>query len=412
MYTRQQIFSLRLTTLNLTVMDIATQPQVGRQAVGSDGAARLDSLSDKPVQAGARQIGDAAQPDAANAFPILLSGHDNQGFFFRSSSTNTGFLTAPVGFVHFNHTHQPVAAWPDPGPTQLVQDRARGFVAAQTQRTLQSQGADAVLLVGDIPHGSKPSPQQQVAVLKDGARRDRYFIPATPAPPAIPPNLPSLSSLAPGTSPTARPAQPCKVFSTGLFIVKASFQFHQSPRIIFDHDPEHYRLWSVASSKYPPIKKWFSISAVAALGAPPRRASGHGLHARCHKVSGCRRASPSSASSLRPRPPSASCERWPRRPPLQCRARAPHRNDRTQSRRRPADIPGTPSGTPPARRGCAWACNHKRGRGVCHRPHTSRGAPCVCAAGLRRLELRNASRSESCCWVMLLLYEGIFGAPL
>jgi hypothetical protein len=33
--------------------------------------------------------------------------------------------------------------------------------------------------------------------------------------------------------------------------VKASFQFHQSPRIIFDHDPEHYRLWSVASSKYP-----------------------------------------------------------------------------------------------------------------------------------------------------------------
>src|SRR5579862_2911473 len=251
MYTRQQIFSLRLTTLNLTVMDIATQPQVGRQAVGSDGAARLDSLSDKPVQAGARQIGDAAQPDAANAFPILLSGHDNQGFFFRSSSTNTGFLTAPVGFVHFNHTHQPVAAWPDHGSTQLVQDRPSGFVAAQTQRTLQSQGADAVLLVGDIPHGSKPSPQQQVAVLKDGARRDRYFIPATPAPPAIPPNLPSLSSLAPGTSPTARPAQPCKVFSTGLFIVKASFQFHQSPRIIFDHDPEHYRLWSVASSKYP-----------------------------------------------------------------------------------------------------------------------------------------------------------------
>src|SRR5579883_2268253 len=89
MYTRQQIFSLRLTTLNLTVMDIATQPQVGRQAVGSDGAARLDSLSDKPVQAGARQIWDAAQPDAANAFPILLSGHDNQGFFFRSSSTST-----------------------------------------------------------------------------------------------------------------------------------------------------------------------------------------------------------------------------------------------------------------------------------------------------------------------------------
>src|SRR5579875_746747 len=90
-----------------------------------------------------------------------------------------------------------------------------------------------------------------MAVLNDGASRGRYFMPAMLAPPAIPPNLPSLSALAAGTSPTVRPAQPCKVFSAGLFIVKASFQFHQGSWIILDHDPEHYRLWSVASSKYP-----------------------------------------------------------------------------------------------------------------------------------------------------------------
>ena len=136
MYARQQIFTLRLTTLNLTVVDIASQPQVSGQTIGSDGASGLDNLSDEPVQAGASQVRDAAQSDAADAFPILLSGHDNQGFSFRSSSSNAGFLTAPVRFVDFHHAPQPVAAWPDHGSTQLVQDRPCSFVAAQTQRTL------------------------------------------------------------------------------------------------------------------------------------------------------------------------------------------------------------------------------------------------------------------------------------
>ena len=90
MHARQQIFSLRSTTLNLTVVDIAIQPQVGRQTIGSDGASQLDGLGDKPMQAGARQVGEAAEPDAAKAFPLLLSGHDNQGFFFRSPSRNAG----------------------------------------------------------------------------------------------------------------------------------------------------------------------------------------------------------------------------------------------------------------------------------------------------------------------------------
>src|SRR5208282_5981588 len=251
MYARQQIFSLRLATLNLTVVDIPTQSQVGRQTIGSDGTPRLDGLGDKTMQARAGQVWDRTQPDAANAVPLLLSTHDNQGFFFRSPSRNAGFLTAPVGFVHFNNTRQPVAARPDHGSTQLVQDRPSGFVAAQTQRTLQSQGADAVLLVGDVPHRSKPSPQRQVAVLEDGARSDGNLVPATAAPPAIPPNLPSLSPLAPGTYPTVRPTQACEVLDTRLLAVKALFQLHQVSWIILDHHLERYRLWSVASSKYP-----------------------------------------------------------------------------------------------------------------------------------------------------------------
>src|SRR5579875_1173569 len=79
MYTRQQIFSLRLTTLNLTVMDIATQPQVGRQAVGSDGAARPDSLSLHGLIVEASEPGITVRTDGLPAY-LGLSGyvHDRQ----------------------------------------------------------------------------------------------------------------------------------------------------------------------------------------------------------------------------------------------------------------------------------------------------------------------------------------------
>ncbi len=95
----------------------------------------------------------------------------------------------------------PVAAWPDHGPPQLAQDRPSRFVAAQTQNTLQSQGADAALLIGDEPHRSKQTLQGQVAVQEDGAGNDRYFVPATAAEPAISPNLPSLPSFPSSVSP-------------------------------------------------------------------------------------------------------------------------------------------------------------------------------------------------------------------
>jgi len=136
MNARQQVFFLWLTTLNLTLVGIAAQLPVSLQTVRSDSASRLDGSGNKPVQAGPGQVRDVAQAYAANAFPILLSGHDNQGFFFRSPSNGAGFLAAPVRLVHFNYTIQAIAARTNHRPTQFVQDRPGGFVAAQTQHTL------------------------------------------------------------------------------------------------------------------------------------------------------------------------------------------------------------------------------------------------------------------------------------
>src|SRR5271165_2995307 len=106
---REQMFSLRLAALNLAVVDISAQPQVGGQTVGSDGAARFDGLGDEPVQTGPGQIRDAAQTDSTHAFPILLGSDDNQGLFLRPSANYACFLATPVRLVHFHDAMQSIA---------------------------------------------------------------------------------------------------------------------------------------------------------------------------------------------------------------------------------------------------------------------------------------------------------------
>jgi hypothetical protein len=67
MHTRKQVFSILLMALYLAVMDISVQSQIAAPAIASDRASRLDSLSNKPVQAGAGCVRDGVQTDAPNA---------------------------------------------------------------------------------------------------------------------------------------------------------------------------------------------------------------------------------------------------------------------------------------------------------------------------------------------------------
>ena len=97
-----------------------------------------------------------------------------------------------------------------------MQHRPRRLVAAQTKNTLQTQGADAVLLAGNLPHGAEPDRQRHVAVLKNGARNDRHLVATMVAKPAMPPNRPGIATHATRTDPAAGPAQCREVLNTGL----------------------------------------------------------------------------------------------------------------------------------------------------------------------------------------------------
>ncbi len=251
MRARQQVFSFGLTTLNPSLMDITAQPQIGMQTAGSDGASRFDGLSNKSMQVVPGQIRESAQANAANACPVLLSGDGDQGLFFRSPSQGPGFLAAPIRLIHFHDTRQSVTAWTHHSPTQFVQDQPSGLIAAQTQRALQPQRADAVLLAGDVPHGSKPGRQGQMAVLEDSPGGNRRFMPAPTAAPSTSANQPRLGSLTSRTDPSGGPAERCEVLGTRLLVAKALLQLDQNSGVILDHDPKYYSLGSVASSRYP-----------------------------------------------------------------------------------------------------------------------------------------------------------------
>src|ERR1039457_4800972 len=123
------------------------------------------------------------------------------------------------------------------------------FVAPQTQHALLTKGADAVLLAGHLPDGAKPDRQGKMAVLKNSSSRDRHLVAAMTAEPAGAPYCPSFGGCATRATPPRWPAQGRQILGAGLFAGKTPFQLKQRPGIILDHNPKHYCLGLVASSK-------------------------------------------------------------------------------------------------------------------------------------------------------------------
>jgi hypothetical protein len=77
---RQQVFAFRLIPLHLSIMNIADQIEIGWQPIRSHDAARLNGLSNKIIQGGPRQIGNAMKAYAPDAIPIFFNGYGDQGF--------------------------------------------------------------------------------------------------------------------------------------------------------------------------------------------------------------------------------------------------------------------------------------------------------------------------------------------
>ena len=224
---------------------LVTQP-----AVGMDYAAAFNHLTHKGHQAFRRSIRDRRHPNAPDTHAIFLSGYCNQRLGFGLAAPDALLDPAQVGLIHLHTAAEAVPSWSHHSAAQLVQPTPGRLVAAQSQHTLQPQGAGPVLLAGHPPHGPKPQGQRFARVLEDRARRHRSLPAAACALPQHFANWPRLVVFTPWAAEPLRPAHLKQVVSTGLLGSEPRFELGQIARIIL-HSRPYYILGSPESSKYP-----------------------------------------------------------------------------------------------------------------------------------------------------------------
>src|SRR5271157_52540 len=209
------------------------QPGIPTPAVGVDRSARHRGGLNEGQQACARHVLDAAKTNPADAIAILFGGDRDNGLGLGLSAALASFHTADIGLVHLYRAAERVPSGADHRPAQLVQPGPGRLVAAEAENTLQPQSADAVLLVGDIPHRHEPHSQRLSGVLKDCPGRQRR-LPLAPSavqqPPRRHPRLarpPAMRAYEP-----TRPAQAPDIFAAGGVAAEPLVNLLKRPGII------------------------------------------------------------------------------------------------------------------------------------------------------------------------------------
>ena len=211
------------------------QPVVAVPPIGMHEAAGLDRFVDKGVQTVGRRVGDATQPDPADAVAYFFGGDDDQRLRRRGPPLSPADA-AHKTFVDLHPARQPIASRPDHRSAQLVQPGPRRFVTPQPQEALQPQGAGTRLLAGHPPHRVKPQPEWFPRILEHRSRRDRCLGTARGT-------LPESSRRPPGlrlATPAAKaigPPQPAQIDSARVLGRKPGLELAHSPRLI-GHAPE------------------------------------------------------------------------------------------------------------------------------------------------------------------------------
>ena len=231
----QQMLAFRLMTLHTAVMNVSIHSKIGRQPIGYDRTAGFNGKTDKPVQTCFGHIRNATKTDPPDSLTVLFSRYDNHGFFFSQAAHNTFFIAAPVCFVNLHYSPEPISARTNHGSSQFVQKCPTRFITTQTKYSLQPLRAHPVFLAGNVPHGTKPQSQRQMAILKNGACSNRNLIFASSALPKTATHWPSCSPLTTRADKTFWPTKNKQVFSACLFTRKSSLQFRKCTRKFLTH---------------------------------------------------------------------------------------------------------------------------------------------------------------------------------
>src|SRR5215471_9566373 len=137
-----------------------------------------DSLFDESEQGGTRGVGDRGQPDATDPIADLFGGHGHQRFRVGLTPSHIFFISTYIGLVHFDRAMQSITGRANHGPPELVKKCPGSLVALQAELPLNTEGAEAILRVGNPPHGPEPNRKWKTGSVEDRPRRNRRRVTA------------------------------------------------------------------------------------------------------------------------------------------------------------------------------------------------------------------------------------------
>lgn len=129
--------------------------------------------------------------------------------------------------IDFDGTAQQVAIRTDHRTAKPVQHGPCGLVTTQAQYALETEGANALLLVGDVPSRSEPHPQRSPGLVKDCSCRHAALMSAASANQSPPSRTSGLvNRAARRAAKSLWPSQVLKVCCTGLIRNKSVLKFN------------------------------------------------------------------------------------------------------------------------------------------------------------------------------------------
>lgn len=202
-----------------------------------DHAARFNRFLDKRDQAGGRNVRVLPACGSVRCLCRLLERRRRS----RPYPCSDGPACLPLdrrgrGLIDFNGTRQLVSSRSDHGAPQLVQPSPGGLITAQTQDPLETQCASAALLVGNEPHGLKPTPHRFPRALEVCSGDQRGLPLARAASQQAAPRHPGVASATSRATKAIRPPHPLKICDARPLRREPLLELLNRPRVIDSAD--------------------------------------------------------------------------------------------------------------------------------------------------------------------------------
>lgn len=216
------------------LMNIAGILHMGirKPTISYDRGGWRDCLLNKSSQMIMGPMGYDLKAQTPHTFVSNLDGSDYRGLGAKRHAETRALAAsfspaADKDFIDLDLAAQLLPVWPDHGPAQLMEAHPGRSIAPESQCSLEPQGAQPGLLIGDVPDRPKPEPKRQVAAVEDcpGGRRNHGATIATPpSPPRQQPTLPVPASRTPET---VGPTNLDQISPAICLCSELAFKFHQ-----------------------------------------------------------------------------------------------------------------------------------------------------------------------------------------